>query len=144
MRLTLGNSKALSNWSVRVKEGSSDSNIAKNLHTCQVISYSTTQITERLDQGRRVADQFSKIGMFLAGLAGVVAPMSLLTGFYGMNVKEFTSEATATLFDFWQIGIPIVLAAGLCLAFLTIWALTHTERAQRDSQKDGGKCSIVP
>lgn len=82
--------------------------------------------------------------MFLAGLAGVVAPMSLLTGFYGMNVKEFTSEATATLFDFWQIGIPIVLAAGLCLAFLTIWALTHTERAQRDSQKDGGKCSIVP
>ncbi|KAF6220521.1 hypothetical protein HO133_002954 [Letharia lupina] len=89
-----------------------------------VISYSTTQITERLDHGREVAEQFGKIGVFLAGLAGIVAPMSLLTGFYGMNVKELTQGATGTLFEFWEIGIPVLLVTAVCVAFILLWMMT--------------------
>ena len=90
----------------------------------QVISYSATQITERLDRGREVAEQVSKIGIFLAGLAGIVAPMSLLTSFYGMNVKELTQGATGTLFGFWEIGIPVLLITAIAVAFIILWMLT--------------------
>ena len=62
--------------------------------------------------------------MFLAAVAGVVAPTSLLTSFYGMNVQELTPGATASLFDFWQIAVPIVLATGICFAFIGIWSAT--------------------
>ena len=93
-----------------------------------MISYSTTQITERLDYGRTVAEQFSKIGVFLAGLAAIVAPMSLLTGYYGMNVKEMSPGATATLFQFWQIGVPMLLTTGVSVVFITLWILTRSER----------------
>ena len=39
--------------------------------------------------------------------------MSLLTGFYGMNVKELTQGATGTLFEFWEIGIPVILVTAI-------------------------------
>ena len=66
--------------------------------------------------------------MFLAGLAGIVAPMSLLTGFYGMNVKELTQGATGTLFEFWEIGIPVLLVTGICVAFIGLWMMTGSGR----------------
>ena len=93
----------------------------------QVISYSATQITERLDGGREVAERFGKIGVFLAALAGIVAPMSLLTGFYGMNVKELTEGATGTLFGFWEIGIPVLLLTAVSVAFSVLWMMTGSE-----------------
>lgn len=62
--------------------------------------------------------------MFLAGLAGIVAPMSLLTGFYGMNVRELTQGATGTLFEFWEIGIPVLLVTAICVAFVILWMMT--------------------
>lgn len=99
----------------------------------QVISYSTTQITERLDHGREVAEQFGKIGMFLAGLAGIVAPISLLTGFYGMNVKELTQGATGTLFGFWEIGIPVLLVTAICVAFVVLWMMTGSNATRERS-----------
>lgn len=89
-----------------------------------VISYSTTQITERLDKGRDIAEKFGKIGIFLAGLAGIVAPMSLLTGYYGMNVKELTQGANGTLFEFREIGIPVLLVTAICVAFIVLWMMT--------------------
>ena len=97
----------------------------------QVISYSATQITERLDRGRVVAEQFAKIGMFLAGLAGFVAPLSLLTSFYGMNVKELTEGATGTLFGFWEIGIPVLLVTAILLAFIVLWMMTGSKDSLR-------------
>ena len=93
----------------------------------QVISYNATQITERLDRGREVAERFGKIGVFLAALAGLVAPMSLLTGFYGMNVKELTQGATGTLFGFWEIGIPVLLVTAVSVAFIVLWMITGSE-----------------
>ena len=40
-----------------------------------------------------MAEQVGKIGMVIAVITGVVAPLSLITGYYGMNVKEFTPGA---------------------------------------------------
>ena len=97
----------------------------------KVISYSATQITERLDRGRDVAEQIGKIGIFLAGLAGIVAPMSLLTGFYGMNVKELSQGATATLFEFWEVGIPVLLITAISVAFIVLWMLTGSKASSK-------------
>ena len=56
-----------------------------------------------------------------------MAPMSLLTGFYGMNVKELTQGATGTLFDFWEIGIPVLLITAIAVAFIMLWMLTGSK-----------------
>ena len=93
----------------------------------QVISYSATLITERLDLGSKVGEQLAKIGMFIAGVAGVVAPLSLLTSFYGMNVKEFNG-GSVSLFQFWRIGLPMLLFPTVFLGFFAVWMSTNTSR----------------
>lgn len=67
--------------------------------------------------------------MVIAAVTGIVSPLSLLTSFYGMNVKEFSSDGSATLFDFWQVGMPILLLSAVCIACLAIWMMTG--RAKR-------------
>ena len=57
--------------------------------------------------------------------------MSLLTGFYGMNVKELTQGANGTLFDFWEIGIPLLLATAVFVAYIVLWMITGS----RDTSK---------
>lgn len=79
-----------------------------------------------------VAEKFAKIGMFLAGLAGVVAPLSLLTSFYGMNVKELTEGATGTLFGFWEVGIPLLLVTAISVAFVILWMMTGSKDSLRE------------
>ena len=69
--------------------------------------------------------------MFLAALAGIVAPMSLLTSFYGMNVKELTQGAAGTLFQFWEIAIPVLLVTAISVAFVVLWMMTGSETAPR-------------
>ncbi|KAJ9668396.1 hypothetical protein H2201_001444 [Coniosporium apollinis] len=93
------------------------------------ISYSTTQITDRLDKGRIATERFTKVGIAIAGIAAIVTPLSLLTSFFGMNVVEFSSDASATLFDFWQIGVPVLLATAVGFSFLSVWLLTDSEKA---------------
>ena len=100
-------------------------------HFTQVISYSTSQITARVYAGALIGDQLARIGMAVAGLACVMAPMSLLTGFYGMNVQEFTSGANISLYDFWKNGMPVLLIALAAFAFLAIWLLTMKEPMTR-------------
>lgn len=70
--------------------------------------------------------------MFLAGLAGIVGPMSLLTSFYGMNVQELVPGTATTLFDFWEVGIPILLVTGVSVGFITLWMMTDISKAQGD------------
>lgn len=50
--------------------------------------------------------------------------MSLLTSFYGMNIQELTPGATGTLFEFWEIGIPVLLVTAICVAFVLLWMMT--------------------
>ena len=84
-----------------------------------------------MDHGREIAERFGKIGVFLAGLAGIVAPLSLLTGFYGMNVQELTQGATGSLFEFWEIGIPVLLVTMICVAFFVLWMMTGSDHARK-------------
>ncbi|KAF2180473.1 hypothetical protein K469DRAFT_271607 [Zopfia rhizophila CBS 207.26] len=93
-----------------------------------MISYSTTQITSRLDSGRRVAEQFAKIGIILAAITGIVSPLSLITSFYGMNVKEFTPEAVATLYGFWTVGLPVLLFSLVLGVFLGLWLFAEPRK----------------
>lgn len=53
--------------------------------------------------------------------------MSLLTSFYGMNVKELTQGATGTLFDFWEIGAPVLLATAILVAYIVLWMITGSK-----------------
>ena len=48
-----------------------------------------------------------------------------------MNVKELTQGATGTLFEFWEIGIPVLLVTAVSLAFIILWMMTGS--------KDGSK-----
>ena len=53
--------------------------------------------------------------------------MSLLTSFYGMNVKELTQGATGTLFDFWEIGVPVILLTAILVAYVVLWMITGSK-----------------
>lgn len=90
----------------------------------QVISYSTTQITERLDSGRSVAEKFATIGIVLAGVSALISPLALLTGYYGMNVQEYVPGTSGSLFDFWQVALPTLLVCFAALGFviLRLWS----------------------
>jgi hypothetical protein len=39
----------------------------------QIMSYGTTQITERLDNDRRIAEKFATIGVLLAGVSALIS-----------------------------------------------------------------------
>lgn len=86
----------------------------------QVISYSTTQITERLDSGRSVAEKFATIGIVLAGVSAVISPLALLTGYYGMDVQEYVPGTSGSLFDFWQVALPTMLVCFSALGFVIL------------------------
>lgn len=70
-----------------------------------------------------MAEKTTKIGLIIAVCAGIFAPMSLLTSYYGMNVIEFTPEASNPLISFWELGIPtlILTVVGFMMAALWIW-----------------------
>ena len=69
--------------------------------------------------------------MYLAALAGIVAPMSLLTSFYGMNIQELVPGTNATLFYFWKIVAPILLLTASCVIVVAIWLMTDSRRLGR-------------
>lgn len=95
-----------------------------------IISYSATRITERVDQGSKIAEQFTKIGIVIAGVAGIVSPLSLLTSFYGMNVQEFTSGASISLFDVSKIGLPLFVATFICFVFTAMWVMINPAKTR--------------
>lgn len=88
------------------------------------ISYNTAAITSRLDGGRDAADRLTKVGVLVGVIACVVSPLGLLTSFYGMNVQEFQPGAGASLFQFWQIGMPVLLLTLIGSALVAVWMLT--------------------
>ena len=59
----------------------------------QIISYGTTQITERLDNGRTIAEIFAMIGVLLAGVSVLISFGALDRLLRRMNVQEFVPGA---------------------------------------------------
>ena len=90
-----------------------------------MISYSTASITERLDQGQKIGEQFARIGMIIAAITGIVSPLSLITSYYGMNVQEFTAGGNASLFEVWEVGTPMLLVSVLTTVFIALWLATR-------------------
>ena len=94
------------------------------------ITYATTQITERLDSGRAVAERFATIGIFLGGVSSLLSPFALLTSYFGMNVSEFVGQegGLSTLYEFWKVGMPLVVVAGMGMGYLCLRLLTGMGR----------------
>ena len=97
----------------------------KNL-TQMTITYATTQITERLDKGRIVAERFATVGVFLGAVSSLLSPMALLTSYYGMNVHEFVGErgGLLTLYEFWKWGLPLTIVAITGASYLVLRVMT--------------------
>ncbi|KFY25288.1 hypothetical protein V491_01815, partial [Pseudogymnoascus sp. VKM F-3775] len=89
-----------------------------------IIWMSTADIIDRLDSSRGVTDQFTRIGTAIAALACVIAPLSLLVGVFGMNLKEITGDAAnIAILDFLKIGLPVVILMVVCIAVFATWVL---------------------
>ncbi|KAI0166654.1 hypothetical protein GGR57DRAFT_447415 [Xylariaceae sp. FL1272] len=88
-----------------------------------MMSHSATKIATRLDGGQRLVERLTVIGLVLASTSVITAPLSILTAYYGMNVKEFVEGSTLTLFGFWQIAIPIIALSTAGVFFIITRAL---------------------
>ncbi|KFY86165.1 hypothetical protein V498_07584 [Pseudogymnoascus sp. VKM F-4517 (FW-2822)] len=89
-----------------------------------IIWMSTRDIINRLDSTRGVTDQFMRIGTVIGALACIIAPLSLLVGIFGMNLEEITGDAAnIALYDFFKIGLPVVILMGICGAVFATWVL---------------------
>lgn len=78
-------------------------------HVQMMLSYSMTQIADRLEGGRKLGERITGVGVVLAAVSGVTAPLAVVTGYYGMNVSELTSGGNASLFDFWAVALPVIV-----------------------------------
>ena len=84
------------------------------------MTYATTQITERLDSGRAVAERFATIGIFLGAVSSLLSPVALLTSYFGMNMEEFVGETggSLSLYEFWKWGLPLTIMAAVGMGYL--------------------------
>lgn len=89
------------------------------------LSHSIALIGDRLDEGRRMSELTTKIAIAVACVASIVAPLSVLTGFFGMNVAEFVPGTSLTLFDFWKTGLPVMLVTAVPICLVLLWTVTH-------------------
>lgn len=97
----------------------------------QIIWMSTANIIDRLDSSRGVTDQFTRMGTAIAALACVIAPLSLLVGVFGMNLKEITGDAAnIAILDFLKIGLPVVISMVVCIAVFATWVLDSSRSKQ--------------
>lgn len=67
--------------------------------------------------------------MTVATISAIVGPLSLLTGYYGMNVKEFVPGTELGLIDVWQVGMPVAVVTLICVAIIGLWLVTSYRSA---------------
>jgi len=94
------------------------------LITTQVLLHQSTLMNQRLDRNNSSSEILTKLGLGAAGIASIVTPLSFLTSYFGMNVEEFVPGTTLTLFDFWTVGIPTMLATAIPLLIACVWMCT--------------------
>jgi len=70
----------------------------------QIISYGTTQITERLDNGRTIAEIFATIHVLLAGVSALIS-FDAFDRLLRNDVQELVPGTGGTLFNFWQVAL---------------------------------------
>ncbi|KAB5575270.1 hypothetical protein GE09DRAFT_590058 [Coniochaeta sp. 2T2.1] len=104
-----------------------DDSTGYELNLIQMLFHTGTDIALRLDKGSIVAERLAGIGLPVAALAGLTSPLALIIGFFGMNVQEFTEGASKTLFDFWQVALPIMVASVGGLSIILIRSISGTK-----------------
>lgn len=92
------------------------------------LSFGTSQIVGRLDEGAIIAEKVTKIGLVVGAIASMSATFGVLTSFYGMNVKELQEGARASLFDFWTLAVPVVFISVAAFTVAVIWLMTGSIR----------------
>ena len=95
-----------------------------SLMTAQVLLHQSTLMNQRLDRNNSSSEILTKLGLGAAGIASILTPLSFLTSYFGMNVEEFVPGTTLTLFDFWTVGIPTMLATAIPLLIACVWMCT--------------------
>ena len=60
----------------------------------------------------------------MAMISAVVGPLTLITGYYGMNVQEFVPDTTLTLVDVWEVGMPATAATIVFAVMTGLWIVT--------------------
>ena len=74
-----------------------------------------------MKNGQGLTEKLTKIGLLIAIIAAILAPMNLLTSFFGMNMKDFSADGLASLFDFWRLSIPAALITIVGFIFAGSW-----------------------
>ncbi|KAK3686556.1 hypothetical protein LTR37_019695 [Vermiconidia calcicola] len=95
------------------------------------LSFGTSQIVGRLDEGAIIAEKITKIGLVIGAIASMSATFGVLTSFYGMNVKELQEGAHGSLFDFWTLAVPVVFISVAAFTVAVIWLLTGSIRRRQ-------------
>jgi len=76
-------------------------------------------------EARRAMHQDRNVSGRARGHSGAAQPADRLLR---MNVQELTSQANGTLFDFWQIGIPVLLVTSVCVLFIALSTMMYSDR----------------
>lgn len=97
-------------------------------HVQMMLSYSTTQIADRLDGGRKLGERIAAVGVVLAAVSGLTSPLAVVTGYYGMNVRELTDGGNSSLFDFWTVAAPVFTISLVVLAVMFARVVSSTEK----------------
>lgn len=105
-------------------------------HVQMMLSYSTTQIADRLDGGRKLAERIAAAGVVLAAISGLTSPLAVVTGYYGMNVRELTDGGSSSLFDFWTVAAPVIAIPLIVLGIMFARVVSGT------GQMAGNKSSL--
>lgn len=100
-------------------------------HVQMMLSYSTTQIADRLDGGRKLGERIATVGVVLAAMSGLTSPLAVVTGYYGMNVHELTDDGNSTLFDFWSVAIPVIVISLVALGLMFTRVVSSTKHIVR-------------
>jgi Mg2+ and Co2+ transporter CorA len=96
----------------------------------KIISHSTTQITERIDNGRTIAEKLTTTGVLLAGVWSLISPLALLTGYYGMDFQKLVPAAGDTLLNSWQVAMPVLLVCTVGLGYVILRLFGQTPIVQ--------------
>lgn len=111
-------------------------------------SVTAASIAHSVESSKGLGQRFARISLVLTGLAGIVTPVNILTSFYGMNVQEFSPGAAVGLDQFWQVGLPVLLACAVAMGVLVVWMGTSSSQPASGSGKQHGsarsKTSMIP
>lgn len=78
----------------------------------------------------------TKVTVVLAVLAAVYLPMTLVTGIFGMNITEISSEATAP--SAWSVVVAWVVTLGLTAIGIGTYIVVKRRRVQTKSDVEAG------